>query len=223
MAAPLSDAGITIAAPDSPDAVHGLRLSDAAEGWLSRRPTAESGTELHDELSAAVSKLQNRQETSRLPVRLVKAAGAGDSATVDEWIAAGGPIDAVYDRPDGSVCGLTLLMAASIHGQGGMVSSLIKRGAMLDLQSSAQANAPAKGLSALMGACVQGHEAVVQTLLGASADVWLRTAQGATAAQLAAHKAHHSCAHLISQHAAELHRLHRRELRARNKLNWMLD
>ncbi|KOO31012.1 hypothetical protein Ctob_004629 [Chrysochromulina tobinii] len=52
-----------------------------------------------------------------LPARLIKLAGSGDREGVASWLSdCGGHIDATYNRRDGTVHGLTMLMAASIGG-----------------------------------------------------------------------------------------------------------
>ena len=165
-------------------------------------------------------------QESVLPARLIKLAGQGNEAAIDEWLSKGGSVDAKYEQHDGRVRGLTMLMAASIHGQDSAVRNLLRNGAETDLVTN-------DGMSALMGACLQGHPKVVELLLNAEANTELKALQGATALHLAESKAenaatgsHANCARLITESLAqrrESKRQHRRLVRSGRKLPWMKE
>merc|ERR1740124_695262 len=74
---------------------------------------------------------------------------------------------------------------------------LLQRGANVDLQGYF-------GLTALMGAIVNGHTTVVQALLDAKADTSLRATNGSTALTWAEHDKHTTTAQLLRQHAKRL-------------------
>ena len=79
---------------------------------------------------------------SRLPVQVVRAALASDLDTVRHWIMRGyGAIDALWDRPDGTARGFTLLMLASVRGLAPVVEVLLHHCASFDLRNSAGATA----------------------------------------------------------------------------------
>jgi hypothetical protein len=91
-----------------------------------------------------------------------KAAVEGDIAGVAGWLDQGGSIDATCDMPDGTVCGVTMLMFASSRGHELLVDTLLRRSATVDQKSS-------NGRTALMNAAFNGHASIVDRLLQSGA------------------------------------------------------
>ena len=100
----------------------------------------------------------------RLPHHVVRAVEVDDDATVWAWLASGGEIDAVWDAPDGSVRGYTMLMLAGLCGHERLAEELLQRGACLGLRTS-------RDISAFALAQVSGRNAIAQMLLRRGADV----------------------------------------------------
>ena len=128
-----------------------------------------------------------------IPLKLMQACTAGDAATISSWLDDGGHVDARWNEPDGSLCGSSLLMAASYEGRVLVVHMLIERGASLDLHNSV-------GVTALMCAAGAGYPSVVGKLLTAGAQLGLRDAQGWTALRWAVNSSRTFCVRAIQDH-----------------------
>ncbi len=94
---------------------------------------------------------------AELATRLFDLARRGETASLDEYLAAGVPVNLCNDS------GNTLLMIAAYHGHAGTVAALLERGADADRAND-------RGQSPLAGAVFKGEDAVVHALLDAGAD-----------------------------------------------------
>jgi hypothetical protein len=128
-----------------------------------------------------------------LSKEVVNAVRMGDVAAVTAWLDGGGQVNALYDPPDGSGCGSTMLMAACGHGHTQLVDVLLERGASVNHQSS-------HGDTALIIAAYHGHAAVVRRMCAAGADTFVRGMTGCTAASMAKQNGHTACLEALEEH-----------------------
>ena len=111
----------------------------------------------------------------------------GDAQAVAAWLDEGGGVDARCAEYGGT----TLLIAAASGGQEAVVRMLLQRGAGINLQSSF-------GITALMGAAINGYTMIVQALLDAKADASLLQGKtGKTALAWAEQLKHTEIEHLL--------------------------
>ncbi|MPZ64142.1 MAG: ankyrin repeat domain-containing protein [Pseudonocardiaceae bacterium] len=94
---------------------------------------------------------------AELATRLFDMARGGETASLDEYLAAGVPVNLCNGSGD------TLLMLAAYHGHAGTVAALLERGADADRAND-------RGQRPLAGAVFKGEDAVVHALLDAGAD-----------------------------------------------------
>jgi ankyrin repeat protein len=76
------------------------------------------------------------QDPSKVSVRIMEAVINDDEAAVVAWLESGGQVDALWEDPDGSSEGSTLLMQATRVGHEHLVDLLLERKAGIDLQNS---------------------------------------------------------------------------------------
>ena len=106
---------------------------------------------------------------SELPDEILSAAGEGDVVAIARWLDSGGNVNGRGERRRISSwevrhCGITVIMEASLYGNGDLVSMLLDRGAAIHLHDS-------KGNTALhMAACngtrnEAGNASIVDMLL----------------------------------------------------------
>lgn len=106
-----------------------------------------------------------QQSRNRSRIRqLVQAADAGETKKVLQILNSGVNINATFARDESELSGKTALMAAASRGHANLVSTLIKRGATVDLKHYS-------GQTALMFGARSGNESTVKALLHAGADV----------------------------------------------------
>ena len=167
----------------------GWDATTAAE-WRSWRAGSKQGSASKQSSSEVADE---GASAHKIPMEVIAAIETGRRASreavtkVVEWLDGGGHVDATWDSEDGLLCGITMLMYATVHGrtikvQAQVVRVLLDRRASVDLQDS-------NGDSALMWAAAIGQSMVVQRLLEAGAEPGLRNAKGYTAKQLAELKA----------------------------------
>lgn len=94
---------------------------------------------------------------AELATRLFDMARHGDTARLDEYLAAGVPVNLCNDSGD------ALLMLAAYHGHADTVTTLLARGADADQRND-------RDQSPLAGAVFKGEDGVVRALLDAGAD-----------------------------------------------------
>jgi ankyrin repeat protein len=103
------------------------------------------------------------------------------------------------------IFGVTALMQAAWAGHVHLVEMLIAHGANANLQSSEQTpRLRAAGVSALMGACINGNFAVVKYLLSQHVNVNQQDAQGQSALMYAAQQGNQQIASLLILKGAQL-------------------
>jgi hypothetical protein len=134
------------------------------------------------------------QDPSKVPVRMIRAVGDDDKAAVVAWLDGGGEVDALWDEPDGSSQGNTLLMHASCLGQELFVDLLLDRKASIDLQNSLTD-------TALMCAAAHNKAVIIRLLLKAGGHIGLRNGHsGKTAPRIAEDKGHTACVAVFREH-----------------------
>lgn len=96
-------------------------------------------------------------DVEELATRLFAMARAGDTGTLDAYVAAGVPADLANQAGD------TLVMLAAYHGHADTVAALVARGADPDRPND-------KGQTPLAGAVFKGEPDVVRALVAGGAD-----------------------------------------------------
>ena len=150
-------------------------------------------------------------QLTQLPITIVRAASAGNTAAIISWVTAAGPMtqgaavertNLRWDSPTGAMRQVTLLMLSSICGHEHLVEALLRRGADPDLID-------AHGRTALMHASIQGRHTAVQKLLqaGCRTDIRARMsesidAKDGSAIDFAVAHGFALCAKLIRTHDA---------------------
>jgi hypothetical protein len=127
---------------------------------------------------------QNSLSQEALNEGLLKAAQAGDTATVCKLLGQGADINAQDAQ------GITALMLAAAHGHAEVVRLLLANKANINTQN-------AQGCTALIFASQNGHTEVAAILIESKADVNARTTQDFTALILAAKCGHAEVARLL--------------------------
>ncbi|KAL3918857.1 MAG: hypothetical protein SGPRY_005845 [Prymnesium sp.] len=121
---------------------------------------------------------------------LLAAAIRGNIAVIEQWLAAGGDVEA----RDGD--GSTLLMRGATLGLSSLVSLLLAARCSIDAQDTS-------GATALMRAAGRGHAQVCRALLEAGADTRLRAADGRTSCEIATAQGHHAIAEMLGGEGGE--------------------
>ena len=130
-----------------------------------------------------------------LPEDVRRAAANGDLAKVTAWLDGGGAVNAMHDSPVLPDRRRTLLMISSRKGHERFVTTLLQRGASVNLQD-------ANGATALMMAAGAGHALVVRRLLWAGASPFICNGTGYSAEQIAEEALHGECVATIKTHRA---------------------
>lgn len=115
-------------------------------------------------LVSDVAVAYQRSNRSRKVRELISAADAGDIGKVLQILNSGVNVNATFARDDSELSGKTALMAAASRGRANLVSTLIKRGATVDLKHYS-------GETALMFAADSGDKSTIEALLRAGANV----------------------------------------------------
>jgi len=137
-----------------------------------------SGSDVLNRWRHASRSRRRAAQSAPLPEPMLTAVKTNNAPAIAIWLDGSGYIDALWDAPDGSARGGTMLMVACSQGYMELVELLLARGANIDHQD-------ANGVTALMCAVCYSHEAIVRLLLriGASAD--LHDVNGCTAVEWA--------------------------------------
>ena len=115
-------------------------------------------------LVSDVAGAYQRSNRSTKVRELISAAAAGDTSKVVQILNSGVDVNATFARDDSELSGKTALMAAASRGRANLVSTLIKRGATVDLKHYS-------GETALMFAADSGDKSTIEALLRAGANV----------------------------------------------------
>lgn len=170
---------------------------EAAQGDASETTAAGSGDE-----ATTAPQIEPADEPAH--VRLLRAAAAGDVATIENLTSMGVRADAAASQADVDAdaspqfeVGSTALMLAARDGHDAAVFALLEEGADVNLQSSS-------GNTPLMHAAQRSSPDVVVTLLGAGADPSIEDDRGRTALIHAARSGAHQPAALLLEAGADV-------------------
>ncbi len=176
--------------PPLPEGEQGESQTTTSGEQTPRAEAQQSG-----EQTRAVEPIEPMDEPAH--VRLLRAASAGDVATMDSLIGMGVSPDTAASMADvGSVAspeleaGATALILAARDSDARTVNALLEAGADPNAQTDS-------GMNALMHAAQRGETDTVVSLLGAGADPTLETTEGRTALMLAARSGAHEAASLL--------------------------